>query len=345
MAEMTFDATLSSGLHMEKTVSGDNPLPVTIVAGGGSSGGLASDASVTNVVNAIKATLNVDETIWYDTTNTSLIYIRKDIINEGTGATTIQWTLPDGTSATPTVTNLVPVEIDKPGQSVTVTNGFALESSGNLASTATNTAAIAIATGTPTDSAYVSGTGTFISLLKGLISKITGSQGTVAPGATPTNMSVIGAVYNSTAPTLTNGQSAALQLDSGGSIYANIRAQLPAIKGSTGYDRSANSPSIPVVGGPFSSGIYSGYALIATIAANSNRFNIEVNNNSGSQIVIVRDDGTAANGNAPVNASAFPLAAGSGVGSQGGAWSSTTFKGRLQIYSSISSPQISIYED
>ena len=116
--------------------------------------------------------------------------------------------------------------------------------------------------------------------------------------------------------------------------------------GSTGLDYSANQPTLPVVGANFAaSGPYASYVLIATRAANPARANIDIENNAGAQIVIVRDDGTAASSSPPVNASAFAIGGGSGTGSQGGSWSSTTFKGRVQIYAVSSGAQVAVMED
>jgi hypothetical protein len=80
------------------------------------------------------------------------------------------------------------------------------------------------------------------------------------------------------------------------------------------------------------SGPFAAYILVASAAANASRANIDVENVSGSQVVVVRDDGTAAAGSAPVNASWFLLAGGGTGPSQGGAWSSTTFRGRIQLW-------------
>ena len=82
--------------------------------------------------------------------------------------------------------------------------------------------------------------------------------------------------------------------------------------------------------------------LIATVPASATRNNVDIENTSGAQIAIIRDDGTAAGAAAPVNASVFALAGGSGAGAQGGAWSSQTFKGRLQIHSASSAAQVAV---
>jgi hypothetical protein len=113
---------------------------------------------------------------------------------------------------------------------------------------------------------------------------------------------------------------------------------------SRGYDYSANKPTIPNVGSNFAaSGPYASYVLIATANASSSRTNIDIENTSGDQIVVVCDDGTAATGAAPVNTSIFALAPGAAAGAQGGAWSSVTFDGRVQVYAPSSSDQVAIF--
>ena len=104
--------------------------------------------------------------------------------------------------------------------------------------------------------------------------------------------------------------------------------------GTTGVDYSANKPSIPNVGASFgSTGPYANYVLIATVPANAFRNTLDIENTSGAQIAIVRDDGGAATGSTPANASVFALGPGSAtVGAQGGSYVSQTFKGRAQIY-------------
>jgi hypothetical protein len=109
-------------------------------------------------------------------------------------------------------------------------------------------------------------------------------------------------------------------------------------------DVSANEPAIPVVGANFANaGPYANYVLIQTVATNTNRKNISVFNLSGAQILIMRDDGTMALGSTPANASLIALSGGSSAGQQGGYWSSTTFKGRLQIYAPAANAFVSIY--
>jgi hypothetical protein len=117
------------------------------------------------------------------------------------------------------------------------------------------------------------------------------------------------------------------------------------LAGSTGLDFSANIPTLPNVGAGFAaSGPYASYVLIKTVAAGV-RNNIDIENISGAQIAIIRDDGTASAGSAPANASVFALAGGGGVGQQGGSWSSQTFRGRLQIYAASSSAIVAVMVD
>lgn len=115
--------------------------------------------------------------------------------------------------------------------------------------------------------------------------------------------------------------------------------------GSTGVDFSANKPALPNIGAGFSGGVYAGYVLIATVPASATRANVDVENNSAAQIAIERDDGTATSGAAPVNASVFAISNGGGAGQQGGSWTSSTFKGRLQIFAPASSAQVAVMVD
>jgi len=140
-----------------------------------------------------------------------------------------------------------------------------------------------------------------------------------------------------------SSQTLAAQANTGGSLTpyhvedaVQRAALLAAIQapsaGSTGRDYSAGAPAAPNVGAAFGPGLYAGYVVVTTRAANPARANIDVENCTGGPIVVVRDDGTAASGAAPANASVFALGGGVAPGAQGGAWSTTTFKGRLQIY-------------
>lgn len=115
--------------------------------------------------------------------------------------------------------------------------------------------------------------------------------------------------------------------------------------GTTGLDYSANKPALPNIGANFAaSGPYASYVLIATVPASS-RNNVDIENISGAQIAIVRDDGTAASSTPPANASVFAIGGGSAAGAQGGSWSSQTFKGRLQIYAPSSTAQVTVMVD
>jgi hypothetical protein len=99
--------------------------------------------------------------------------------------------------------------------------------------------------------------------------------------------------------------------------------------GSTGIDHSANAVAVP----------YGTYVLLLTIAANQRRNFLEVQNQSTSQLQLVRDDGTGAN-----QTSIFlsPAAASPG---QGAGWSSDTFKGRIRVYGPSGALEVGAYED
>jgi hypothetical protein len=124
--------------------------------------------------------------------------------------------------------------------------------------------------------------------------------------------------------------------DSAGTIVPGV-----ANAGSTGRDSSANPPALPNVGAGFgATGPYANYVLIATAPANASRLSIDVENTSGAQIAIALDDGTAASGTAPVNATVFALAGGSASGAQGGSWVSLVEKGRVQIFAPSSAATV-----
>ncbi len=142
------------------------------------------------------------------------------------------------------------------------------------------------------------------------------------------------------------------QKDMGDGSFADVVASAPALNTVTGKtpgvgtDYSTNKPTIPNVGSNFAaSGPYASYVLLTSIPAGAILNSIDIENTSGAQIVIVRDDGTTANGAAPANASIFTLAGGAGAGQQGGAWGSTTFRGRIQIYAPSASAQVAIFVD
>ena len=120
-----------------------------------------------------------------------------------------------------------------------------------------------------------------------------------------------------------------------------------ATGGSTGTDASLNRPALPNIGAAFAaSGPYAGYALVGTVAANPARSYVEVDNSATGPILLLRDDGTAAAGAAPANASLIPLQAAPQAGGRGDGWSSTTFKGRLQVYAPAgTTPQVNIFQD
>lgn len=126
--------------------------------------------------------------------------------------------------------------------------------------------------------------------------------------------------------------------DSGGTIVAAT-----ATAGTFGTDYSANKPALPNVGANFgSTGVYANYVLIATVPASATRNEAEIENTSGAQIVVILDDGTAASGSQPNNATVFALAGGSAAGAQGGGWTSQAFKGRAEIYALSSSAQVAV---
>lgn len=86
--------------------------------------------------------------------------------------------------------------------------------------------------------------------------------------------------------------------------------------GSTGTDFSANAATIPMAG----------LVLLATVPATPTRAAVEIQNQSAGTLQVVRDDGAGG------NQTSILIASGGSAGSQGGGWSSNTFKGRIRVY-------------
>lgn len=165
-----------------------------IISGGGGGGGSGGDASAANQT-AVQATAGSDAS--------------KAIAVQG-------------------VTGGKSIPVNDAGGSLTVDGSVSL--TGTLPAFA-STPAVTIS-GTPNVSAAQSGTWN-VTNISGTVSLPTGAataanqtatQGTKAAGTAATNSDLIGAVYNTSLPTLTNGQQAAAQADSSGRIYVNVGA-------------------------------------------------------------------------------------------------------------------------
>jgi hypothetical protein len=80
--------TDSSGVTQPVSVS-SLPLP----------SGAATDTTLQQVRDAIKAQIDIASTIWTD--NSGAFYVRRDLVNEATGTITVSFTDPSGTATTP----------------------------------------------------------------------------------------------------------------------------------------------------------------------------------------------------------------------------------------------------
>lgn len=93
----------------------NQPLRVEVVSGGGA-GTSATEAKQDSQITLMNSILTemrdnnaIDETIWadYSTPNAPIFYVRRATVNADTGAITVTFHNADGTTATPTVGNLV----------------------------------------------------------------------------------------------------------------------------------------------------------------------------------------------------------------------------------------------
>jgi hypothetical protein len=159
-------------------------------------------------------------------------------------------------------------------------------------------ASLVTVAGTTADSAYAgSGSSSVIAALKGVYAAIKG--------------------------TLTvswSGQSVALS--AGSSVIGAV-----TMAGDVGTDRSINAPSGP---GSATTLTYNGNTLtqLVSIASNTSRKSLEVNNTTGALVVLVFDDGA----NTAGTVSLLPLAAGTAQYQQGGDFQSQTEQGRVRIF-------------
>lgn len=201
----------------------------------------------------------------------------------------------------------------------------------------------------PTGAATADGLTTINTTLGTPMQNSGGSVGVSSLPALPTGTNTIGSVGISGTPTFNlgtlNGAATEATLSTLNSKVTACDTGAVNNKKSTGFSYGVNKPPVPDIGGNFTTGIYAEYVLVATVPASPTRLNVNIENLSGSPIVIMRDDGTASSGSPPNEYEVFSLEGYYGIGRQGGSWSSNTFIGRLQVYSAISSPQIAIMVD
>lgn len=96
--------------------------------------------------------------------------------------------------------------------------------------------------------------------------------------------------------------------------------------GSTGTDYSANDPAQAA-------------NLILTIPVNASRNLVGIQNQDSAQIQVLLDNGAGA------QTTFLLLESGGTLNTGGGAWTSTTFKGRVRVYSANATPQVAAYEN
>lgn len=111
-----------------------------------------------------------------------------------------------------------------------------------------------------------------------------------------------------------------ITLDGNGLPVRGTNGLPVAYAGGTGTDYSVNAALVPIAG----------LVLLTTVPVLATRTHVEVQNQSGASIQLVRDDGAGA------NQTSIMLGTG-GPGAQGGMWGSYTFKGRVRVYGLLGS--------
>lgn len=229
--------------------------------------------SITNITGTISLPTGAATSALQTSGNTSLSTIASAVISQGTALGTNPQIMVGGsvTTASPTYTTgqISPLSLDTAGNlrvnvvtgatSGTVPQGSTTSGqSGNLVQGAVTTAAPSYTTGTTNplsltiagalrhDISSIAGTAIVTAasgLLKVGISGATGVTLDVAQNAAaPANELVVGAVYNSAAPTLTSGNATQLQADVNGNLKVNLITALPTGANTIGAVNQGTSP-------------------------------------------------------------------------------------------------------
>lgn len=92
--------TVLNGVRKKlKDIGNDTYAEVVYAIGDGSGGSGATEATLVQVRDAIKAQIDIASSIWTDASGA--YYVRRDLVNEGTGAITISFTDAAGAAAAP----------------------------------------------------------------------------------------------------------------------------------------------------------------------------------------------------------------------------------------------------
>jgi hypothetical protein len=146
------------------------------------------------------------------------------------------------------------------------------------------TGTVSLPTGAATSSNQTTGNG-YLSNIQtytgNTSSYLVGFNGPVSPGTAATNSLLVGAVYNSGAVSLSNGQQVALQADSAGNALVDVKTALPAGTNTIGSINAINNPVSAAQSGTWNLNNISGTISLPTGAATAS------NQTNGSQITQV----------------------------------------------------------
>ena len=203
-------------------VSNTNPMPVTPLAGG-----TPQNVNITKIQGAAPSLTNplwmmpATGALWAVTQSTSPWIIA----GGGTAGSAAA-----GVATVQGIASMTPILIGGTGTAgssatavVTVqgiTSGTALPVSGAFYQA---TQPVSIASAQVASGAYASGAFASGSLASGAMVDLLTMRGTKGPGTAAANSILAGGVYNATPPTIVDGQQAAIQLDSDGSTYVQVR--------------------------------------------------------------------------------------------------------------------------
>jgi len=102
--------TGAGAIRVDSSAS-QQPITGVVTANLGTTGGLSLDTTSQQILAAIKNTVGISGTIWYDHTAVPVAYyVRRETLNQATGAYAVSWENVSGATATPIIANLVSVQ-------------------------------------------------------------------------------------------------------------------------------------------------------------------------------------------------------------------------------------------
>jgi hypothetical protein len=186
------------------------------------------NTTLASILAEMRDDRQIVETVWYDKLNPTLFYVRRATVDEDTGTVTIGFFNVDGTTASPTIANLVQVIATSDIETVTYSykvvtagTGYAIDDKIQelqMVSSAGVVQATVWFNRTQNTVLATAPTFTHLAIDNTVQATTDASNGSITGGVVGSKSSLAGAVFLTTPPALTNNQQVALQVDAGGNL-------------------------------------------------------------------------------------------------------------------------------